>query len=97
MTVAPFSRISPLVHVHAKRFDDEVVILDLERGVYFGLDEIGATMWEAFLEGKSPAEVADVLAARYDAPREQLQLDACALAGRLADAGLVTIRQPESR
>jgi len=94
MIVAPLSTICPLVHVHAKRFDDEVVILDLERGVYFGLDDVGATMWEAFVAGKSPAEVAETLAGTYETSREQLELDACALAGRLADAGLVAIRQP---
>jgi hypothetical protein len=94
--VAPFSKIAPAAYVHAKRFDDEVVILDLEHGVYFGLDEIGAAMWEAFVAGLSPAEVSNLLAAKYDAPREQLQEDACALASRLAEAGLVAVTQPES-
>jgi Coenzyme PQQ synthesis protein D (PqqD) len=94
--VAPLSKIAPAANVHAKRFDDEVVILDLQHGIYFGLDEIGAAMWEAFLEGLSPAEVSSVLAARYDAPREQLQHDACILAGRLAEAGLVAVTPPES-
>jgi hypothetical protein len=58
-------RIAAAPNVHARRFDNEVVILDLTQGLYFGLDEVGAEMWDRFLLGQSPHEIALALAERY--------------------------------
>ena len=37
-------------HQVSSCLDDEVAILNLESGMYFGLDEVGAFIWEALNE-----------------------------------------------
>jgi hypothetical protein len=91
MTIDPGCRLTPRKNVHARRFDDEMIILDLDQGLYFQLDEVGAALWEGMAEGRSLQEVVGALVARYDTSREQLLADAAALAGQLEEAGLVRV------
>ena len=91
--ISTSSRISPAPNVHARRFDNELVILDLDRGTYFGLDDVGADMWEGFVQGQSPAEVGRSLSSRYATTEERLIEDATHLAERLADVGLVVVSE----
>jgi hypothetical protein len=66
-----------------------MVVLDLPHGVYFALDDIGATMWELLQQGKSPLEIGRALAESYSVKEEVLVTDACDLTRRLIEAGLV--------
>ena len=45
---------------------DEVVILSLQTGEYYGLDPIAADIWSLIQEPRSVAEVRDALLARYE-------------------------------
>ncbi len=76
--------------VMTRTVGDETVILDLATGTYFGLDPVGARIWELLSEGKTLAEVCDRMLDEYDVSREQLELDALRLAQELAEQGLVT-------
>ena len=68
---------------------DETVILNLESGTYYGLDPVGARMWQLLGEGKSLGEVCDVMLNEYDVARERLEADLLKLAEELANNGLV--------
>jgi hypothetical protein len=70
----------------------EAAILDLEAGVYYGLDEVGARIWELIQEPRSAREVRDALLAEYDVEPERCERDVLALLQELADAGLVEVR-----
>ena len=69
----------------------EVVILDVERGVYFGLDGVGAKVWELLQTPCSVIDIVDRLAPQYDVPRDTLQTDVHALLEDLAGRGLVDV------
>ncbi|MGE0040491.1 MAG: PqqD family protein [Vicinamibacterales bacterium] len=68
----------------------EAIILNLESGVYFGLDEVGTQVWTLLLERDLGSTVA-ALAAMYDAPAEQIEADVLALVDQLVAKGLVTL------
>jgi hypothetical protein len=53
-------------------FEDEVVIVDLDTGRYFCVQEAGADAWRLMLAGHSVAEMATSLATRYDASEDAL-------------------------
>jgi hypothetical protein len=78
----------PVPNVHARRFDDELIILDLNRGFYFGLNGVGAAIWEGLAQGKALSDVVRALADEYDATEAQLMEDAKTLVDQLVDAGL---------
>jgi hypothetical protein len=45
---------------------DELVLLDLDRGIYYGLNPTGARVWELLIEGSSTTEVIAKLAADHE-------------------------------
>jgi hypothetical protein len=76
-------------HVMSRNLGEDCVMLDLASGTYFGLDEVGARVWQLLAEGKSVSETCEVLAREYDASREQIDADVRLLVDELAANGLV--------
>jgi DNA-binding CsgD family transcriptional regulator len=75
--------------VMARQVGDETVLLDLASGNYFGLDEVGARIWQLLVDGKAPAEICEILLVEYDTSREMLENDVGRLLKELAAHGLV--------
>lgn len=75
--------------VHARRFDAETVILDMTRGEYYSLDEVGGYIWESLMQGLSVAEIGVKLAESYDADQHEILRDAERIVGELVAAGLL--------
>ena len=65
------------------------MLLDLESGVYFGLDEVGTRVWTLLLERGTPAAVCDALIAEFDVEPGVLAGDVLRLVGELQQNGLV--------
>jgi len=74
----------------ARQLGEETVILDLESGTYFGLDPVGARMWQLMTEGKSLAQICEAMLEEYEVPREELERDALALAQDLEARSLIS-------
>jgi hypothetical protein len=75
--------------VMTRTVGEETVILDLATGTYFGLDPVGARIWELVGEGKTLSEVCDRMLEEYEVSREELEADTLKLAEELAARGLV--------
>lgn len=75
--------------VIARQVGEETVMLDLAKGAYFGLDPVGARMWQLLQEGKSLEDVRDAMAEEYEAPREDIERDLLALVDKLVADGLL--------
>ena len=76
-------------HVMARQVGDETVILDLASGTYFGLDPIGARIWQLIGEGKASGEICDALLAEYEVSRVELLGDVERLLEELGSNGLI--------
>jgi len=92
--IALDAHVAAAEHVRCRQFDDELVMLHLERGQYFSLDPIGARMWGLLISGKTPAEVAADLLVMYEAAEEEILLDCVKLVDELLERGLVVLRLP---
>ena len=79
--------------VMARLVGEEIVILDLAAGTYFGLDPVGARIWQLMGEGRTLAEICATMLDEYEVEREQLEADVLRLAGELAERGLVASAQ----
>lgn len=79
----------------ATQVGDEAVILHLGSGTYFGLDPVGARIWELMKEPKTPAEICDVLLDEYDVSRENLERDTMNLISDLIAQNLVSASQSD--
>ena len=77
--------------VLAADVDGETVIMDVEKGLYFGLDAIGSDIWKRLATPISAAELAAELVKDYEAEVAIIEADVSALFKRLIEQGLVEI------
>jgi hypothetical protein len=68
--------------------DGEAVILDLQSGTYFGLNAVGARIWQLIERHGALRPVFDDLCDTYDAAPDTLERDLIALVSRLREARL---------
>ena len=74
-----------------RELDGEAVVLNLDTGIYFGLDAVGTRIWRLLEEHKSLRPVLDTMAAEYEATPDRLLRDLLAFAERLNGKGLITL------
>ena len=69
---------------------DEVVILNHDKGMYYGLSEVGALVWGALENGpKSFGELCELVMAEYEIDRASCEEDISALLTDLRKEKLV--------
>jgi len=84
-------KVSIPTQVMARTVGDETVILDLASGTYYGLDPIGARMWQLMTDGQTLAVICDTLLDEYEVTRETLEGDILRLTEELRAKGLVSL------
>ena len=77
--------------VMARQVGEETVILDLASGTYFGLDPVGARIWQLMTEDKTLAEVCATMLAEYEVTREDIERDVLRLAEELRAKQLISV------
>jgi len=77
--------------VFAQEVDGEMVLLDMESENYFGLDEVGTSIWQAMQESETLKEVLAALLEQYEVEEEMLENDLFAFVGKLEESGLVKV------
>lgn len=75
----------------AATVDREIVILSVERGSYYGLDDIGSDIWEKLANPTSIGAICDVLAEKYQGDRATIERDVLSLLEQMAAEGLISI------
>jgi hypothetical protein len=71
--------------------DGEVVMMSIEQGQYFGLDDIGSDIWKRLDSPCAFADLIDRLVADYDADRENIAADVRALLATMAERDVVRL------
>lgn len=83
-------RITAALHVTATPLPGELVLLQLETGHYYGLDEIGARAWTFLVtEGLSVGDAAIKITSEFETELAQAQDDLLKLVTSLEAAKLV--------
>ena len=75
----------------AATVDQEVVILSVERGSYYGLDDIGSEIWQWLANEMRVDALCASLTEKYDADKATIEHDVLELLGKLAAEGLITV------
>jgi hypothetical protein len=71
--------------------EDEVVILDLDAGVYYGLNSVGAWVWDSIQEPRRVADLQREVLERFDVERTRAERELMELLHELARAGLIEV------
>ena len=74
-----------------RELDGEAVVLNLDSGIYFGLDEVGTRIWQLVDEHRSLRRAWEALQTEFDAPSSQLEADLIAFVDHLRAKGLVIL------
>ncbi len=74
-----------------RQLHGEAVLLNIETGVYYGLDPVGARAWELIVEHGALQRVYAAMLDEYDVEPPRLAEDLLQLAGQLREQGLVTV------
>lgn len=80
-------------NVLAEELDDEVVILDLVEGYYFGLTGPGRDMWRICESGASFGDIKRKISDRYEVSEPQVAKDLLNLLSKLGEKNLVRIKE----
>ncbi len=92
MTLTAEVRIRVASNVFGREFDGEMILVDLNRGDYYGLDTIGTRAWEGLSSGRTPREIAATLIGEYAVEASRIEADLVRLVQDLLDHGLVERR-----
>ena len=76
-------------NVVAETLDRETTIVDLEKGVYYALNESGSLIWDELIGGSSPAAVASTVTRAYGIGGEDAERVVGRLIDQFAQAGLI--------
>jgi hypothetical protein len=87
------ARVSIPSEVIFQTLHEECVLLNMASETYYGLDEVGARMWQLLAEYGETATVLAHLRAHYDADEATLRRDLAALIEKLSAEGLISIQQ----
>ena len=85
----PNAKLSIPPQVLSRVVGDETVLLDLESGVYFGLDNTGKRIWESIGEGLTLGETVAVITSEYEVDEAQAQEDVNDFVRDLVERGLL--------
>lgn len=82
-------KVVPNRSVVSAKVDGEAVLLNIDTGIYFGLNAVGTCIWEFLVEGKCQDEILDQMVAEYDVERERLESDFTSFMDLLLENDLV--------
>jgi hypothetical protein len=88
-------RLTPSDQVVIRELAGESVILDLQSGLYFGLNGVGTRVWNLMAKGGSSLrEVHAALRGEFDAPAGVIEQELLRFAGELCQHGLCRVAEP---
>ncbi|MBE9065715.1 PqqD family protein [Leptolyngbya cf. ectocarpi LEGE 11479] len=96
LEISPQAIISPMPEQISSELNGEVVILNLSSGVYYGLNEVGARIWELIQQPCQVHELHNVLLEEYDVPTDTCRQELLKLLLELKNACLIEVKNETS-
>ena len=73
------------------RIGDEIVMLDVESGFYFGLNSVASVIWDMMKEKVDFDTMVDALMNEFDIDRSTCESDTLELLGQMAEKKIISI------
>lgn len=74
----------------------ELVMMNLDRGFYYGMEETAKAIWERLAEPRTVGDLCADLLARYDIDQANCERDVLAFLGELLKEDLIHVHDPEA-
>ena len=76
---------------------EESIILNFKDSAYYGLDEVGAYIWDLIQEPKTISEIEESILSKYDVEAKICKKDLTTLLEQLKEEGLIEIKNETSK
>ncbi len=73
------------------KVEDEMVLLGMEDGIYYGLNPVGAFIWDQIKEPKTIDDIRDAILSEYEVEKNECERDLYELLSELVAKGLVEV------
>ncbi|NDJ61568.1 MAG: PqqD family protein [Chloroflexi bacterium] len=73
---------------------DEIAILNLQNGVYYGLTPVGAYVWKLLQQPQAVRGICAAVLVAYDVEPERCERDILELLDDMAAQGLIKVTEP---
>ena len=74
----------------------EAIVLNMKSGVYFGMEQVAALIWNLVEKPRSVAEIRDAIMKEYEVDDDTCEKDLKLFLGHLQSAGLIEIDNNEA-
>lgn len=91
--IGPESRLRHRERVLTQRAGDSLVLLDVDGGEYFALDEVSGRVWDLCDGLRDVAAIITAVSTEYDAPAETIRADIEEFLQEMVDASLLVVVQ----
>lgn len=86
MTIKKFTQNRKIIH---SKIGDEVVMMDMDSGFYFGLNTIGSAIWDKLASPITANELVEVLMNEYSVERIVCESDTHEFLNQLLERGII--------
>jgi hypothetical protein len=95
-TLDPQTRVRRIDGVLDADIEDQTVMMDIEQGRYFGLNETGTRIWALLAQPVIISELCDQLTAQFDVPPAQCEKEVIDYLESLLTRGLLQVVMDEA-
>jgi hypothetical protein len=80
----------------SRALEKEVAILNLKNGTYYGLDRVGAYVWNLLQQPTSVARIRSAMLEKYEIDEARCERELLDLLGQLQSEGLIEVRSSDA-
>ncbi|HUQ50563.1 MAG TPA: PqqD family protein [Terriglobales bacterium] len=89
--ITPQTKVTVTPDQVSSEVSGEIIILHVKDGMYFGLDDVGAVVWQAIQKPRRVDEIVNTMLEQFEVDREKCEADLCALLEQMVAAKLVSV------
>ena len=96
MTISNDSIVVAVKSQVSREVDAETVVLHVDKGFYFGLNEVATLIWNQLQKPRKVQEIRDAILREYEVSDEECERDLFALLRELSEKGLVEVHDAQA-
>jgi hypothetical protein len=92
-SISPESMISKTTKIITSNIGDETVMMSIKNGYYYGMNNIGSTIWELLKKPMRVSELCDILTEKFNVSAEKCLKDVIEFLTFLREENLIQVKE----
>ena len=95
--VAKYDIVSVSPHQVYTTLGNDAVVLELQAGNYFGMNDVGTAVWNFLQKPREVSDIIEHIVDNYEVPADQAEVEILSFLQNLVDKGLATVEHGGTR